>query len=94
MVILVTLLFFEIVRATTIAIAIRLILHKGSLDTAFSCSDVSFTFSQHAILELHIVEAVEEGEVTSREGGCVVGQIAAWRKVIVSNYLKKTEADQ
>ena len=94
MVVLVTLLFFELVRAATITIAISLILHKGSLNTAFSSSDVPFTFSQHAILELHIVETIKKGEVTSCEGGCVVGQIAARWKVIVSNYLQKTEADQ
>lgn len=94
MVVLVTLLFLELVRAAAITITIRLILHKGSFYTTLPCPDVPFTLPQHAILKLHIVEAIEKGEIASCEGGGVVSQVAARRKVIVSDCVDKTEADQ
>lgn len=94
MVVLATFLFFELVRAAAITIAIRLILHKGSFYATLPCPDIPFTFPQHTILKLHIVEAIEEGEIASCEGRCVVGQVAARRKVIVSDCVEKTEADQ
>ena len=83
MIVLVTFRLVKTVRSAAITIAIGLILSKGRFDTALTCSDVPFTLPEHAILELHIVEAVEEGEVASSEGRGVVGYVAARREFII-----------